>query len=593
MNSSETAAEQYAARLKQRQETSQELEKLHIRVGYLRLIFAIAAAYAAYAALFRGASPLYFVAGVACFAASVVWHSRISRRLTLAQRSLNFYERGLARLSGDFSRPVSSGDRFADPHHLFSGDLDVFGRGGLFERICHARTRQGEGTLAQWLLELAGPPVATQRLEAVEELAGQVDLQEQLAIAGPDVEVAVQPDVLRRWVAERTNFPNWVTPVRWLCILLSFGAIGVAASYGLFGTVLLVMVLGALLKFILRHRLHATLHATSDAATNLRILESVLRLLEDASFRSPFLIDVQSRIRQSDEKASAAIGRLARLAEWIDSLDNEFFQPFDAMFLFSIGFAQKADQWRQKHEKLVPVWMEALGAFEAIVSFSTWRYENPDVIAPEWVKDGPMFEGREIQHPLIVNAVSNDVALGIDQQLLLVSGSNMSGKSTLLRTVGIQVMLAHAGAHVPALELKLSPMRLGASIRTVDSLQEGVSRFYAELQRLKAVVDASKSATPLIFLLDELLSGTNSHDRRIGAEGILRTLMGNGAIGLVTTHDLALAEIGDGVAITNVHFDDQVLDGRLHFDYRMKPGIVQTSNALKLMRAVGLDVANP
>lgn len=595
MNGLDSTAERYSTFLKQRQLTAQNQEQLHVRIGYLRLGLMAAAVYAIYLVVFQqGISPLWIFLLVALFVWVLAWHSRVSRRLTLAQRSASFYGRGLARLRGDFSSPISSGERFADPHHLFSGDLDLFGRGSLFERLCHARTREGEATLAAWLLEVAGPPVAPLRLAAAEELSGQIELHEQLAIAGPDIRVSVRPDALRQWAHERSQLPGWLIPVRWFCLSLSLLCIGVAVWLNLWGFLGLAIVTGAAVQFSLRRQLEATLHSTSDAAIDLRILESVLRLIEDGTFVSPFLIDVQSRIRRDGKKASAAIGELAHVAEWIDSLHNDFFRIFDHLFLLSAKFALRADEWRRANGEFVAVWLSSLGEFEAIVSLAAWRRENPATVAPVWVEDAPVFSGRQMRHPLLdpAKVVANDVSLGGGKRLLLVSGSNMSGKSTLLRTAGIQAMLAHAGAHVPAEALTLSRLQIGASIRTMDSLQEGVSRFYAELQRIKAIVDASGNTPPLMFLLDELLSGTNSHDRRVGAEGILRSLIANGAMGFMTTHDLALAEIADREEMmgANVHFDDVVVDGRIHFDYRMKPGVVQTSNALELMRAMGLDV---
>jgi DNA mismatch repair ATPase MutS len=188
--------------------------------------------------------------------------------------------------------------------------------------------------------------------------------------------------------------------------------------------------------------------------------------------------------------------------------------------------------------------------------------------------------------------VPNDVTLGADApHVLLVSGSNMSGKSTYLRTVGTNVVLALAGAPVRARRLALTPLHVGATLRIQDSLQAGKSRFYAEITRLKELADLAEGDLPLLFLLDEILHGTNSHDRRIGAEAIVRGLVARGAIGLVTTHDLALTELaGGGALLANAHFEDQVRDGEIAFDYTLRPGVVTHSNAIALMRAVGLRV---
>jgi DNA mismatch repair ATPase MutS len=231
----------------------------------------------------------------------------------------------------------------------------------------------------------------------------------------------------------------------------------------------------------------------------------------------------------------------------------------------------------------------------AIISLATYAYEHPADPFPALVDHGVLVDARSLGHPLIGDEVSvrNDVQLGEEApHVLVVSGSNMSGKSTLLRALGVNVVLALAGAPVRTSSFRLSPLALGATIRIDDSLQDGRSRFYEEILRIRRIVDIVRSGSPLLFLLDEILQGTNSYDRRRGAEAVVRALVGYGAVGLVTTHDLALTELTTtlGPSAANVHFEDRLEDGRMVFDYRLRPGVVEHSNALALMRAVGLDV---
>jgi DNA mismatch repair ATPase MutS len=246
--------------------------------------------------------------------------------------------------------------------------------------------------------------------------------------------------------------------------------------------------------------------------------------------------------------------------------------------------------------------MDAVGELEALASLGAHAYEHPDHVLPEVIpaapEGGALLEGEALRHPLLHGSVPNPVALGGQgPRVLLVSGSNMSGKSTYLRTVGVNAVLALAGARVPAARLRLTPLRRGATLRIQDSLQAGRSRFYAEITRLKLLADAAGGPVPLCFLLDEILHGTNSHDRRVGAEALVSGLVARGAIGLVTTHDLALTELAGRAAgpagrpaLANAHFEDQVVEGRIAFDYRLRDGVVTHSNAIALMRAVGLDV---
>lgn len=266
----------------------------------------------------------------------------------------------------------------------------------------------------------------------------------------------------------------------------------------------------------------------------------------------------------------------------------------DIPLMYSVHVAFAADRWRSDHGHAVRRWLEAIGEIEALISLGTYSYEHPADPFPEFTEGAARFESEEIGHPLVPagRCVRNSVRLCGDTRVLLVSGSNMSGKSTLLRTVGINTVLAMAGAPVRAQRLRLTSLHVGASIRINDSLQEGSSRFYAEITRLRKLFDLADRDLPLLFLLDELLQGTNSNDRRIGAEGVLHAFLDRGAIGMVSTHDLALAEIGgplDG-HVHNVHFQEEFEDERIHFDYKLREGIVTKSNGLALMRSIGLDV---
>ena len=262
--------------------------------------------------------------------------------------------------------------------------------------------------------------------------------------------------------------------------------------------------------------------------------------------------------------------------------------------LWTLHLAYAIERWRAAAGPLVARWLEAAGELEALASLAAYAYEHPDDVFPELVDAGPRYEGVGLGHPLLPARamVRNDVRLGDAPRVLVVSGSNMSGKSTVMRTVGVNAVLAQAGAPVRARSLTLSPLRLGATLRIQDSLQEGASRFYAEITRLKQVVDLADGPVPVLFLLDEILHGTNSHDRRIGAEAVIRGLVAKGAIGLVTTHDLALSKGTEtlGTQVKNVHFEDHLEDGRIAFDYEMRDGVVEKSNAIELMRAVGLDL---
>jgi DNA mismatch repair ATPase MutS len=302
-------------------------------------------------------------------------------------------------------------------------------------------------------------------------------------------------------------------------------------------------------------------------------------------------------VSSSGRHASAEIGRLSQLTALLSSRHNVIFAIPAGLVMWATQWACAIEAWRSRAGVHIPDWLDVVGEFEALLALATFAAEHPDdCVFPEIVDAGSTLIAEELAHPTLPpDAVGNPVALanGHGPSLLIVSGSNMSGKSTLLRTLGVNVVLAQMGAPVRARLFRLSALDVGAAIRVQDSLVDGRSRFMAEITRLKEIVDlTARRNGAVLFLLDEILGGTNSHDRRIGSEALLAGLVTAGAIGLVTTHDLALGEIAARLPgrAENVHFEDRFENGQLAFDYRLRPGIVQTSNAIALMRSIGLDV---
>jgi DNA mismatch repair ATPase MutS len=266
--------------------------------------------------------------------------------------------------------------------------------------------------------------------------------------------------------------------------------------------------------------------------------------------------------------------------------------------MYSVQVAWAIQRWRRQYGSAVPVWIDAVAEMEALNSLAGYAYEHPADVFPEFEREGACVDAEEMGHPLIAAAkcVRNSLSLGGETRVLLISGSNMSGKSTLMRTLGVNTVLAMCGAPVRAKRFRLTPLRIGASLLLNDSLQEGHSRFYAEIEKLGRICSLaegeSKSGGGFLFLLDELLQGTNSKDRLVGAQGVVRALVEAGAIGVVTTHDLALAEM-EGLpagAMRNMHFQDQIVDGQMRFDFTLREGVAMKSNGVELMRLIGLKV---
>jgi hypothetical protein len=587
---------QYEQRLGAHAHEVERLEGLHFRIGNMQIGLATLAVAGAVLALgWKAFSVLWVLIPLAAIVALAVVHERVLGRRTRSRRVVAFYEHALERVQDRWAGKGESGVRFLDPLHPYASDLDLFGEGSLFEYLSTARTRGGEETLARWLLSPSEPEDLKIRHDAVRELTSKLDLREQLAVLGEDIRVGVNPEALAAWGEEP---PRLLSRGRWagaaVLSVLGIGTLALWIGAGVAAPFVAIFVLARVFTFRLRRDLEHVIAAVERPSHDLRLLSEVLVVLERQRFTSQRLTELQAGLVVEGRPPSRRIARLYRLLELLDSRDNIVLRIIDPFALWTVQVSFALEAWRRKSGPHLREWLDAVGEMEALLSLAGYRYEHPADPFPEFTDESPCFDGEQLGHPLIPEArsVRNDVRLDGGLRMLVVSGSNMSGKSTLLRTVGTNAVLGMAGAPVRARRLRLSRLAVGASIRTLDSLQSGTSRFYAEITRLRQLVELAGQNRPLLFLLDELLHGTNSHDRGIGAQGVIRGLVARGALGLLTTHDLALAKIADTLAPlgANAHFQDQVEDGRMRFDFRLRPGVVEHSNALELMRSVGLEV---
>jgi hypothetical protein len=546
--------------------------------------------------VFNGLSFWWLLPPAILFFALAEVQARIEQARRRCERAAALYDQGLARLDDCWAGSGATGDRFLDGSHPYAQDLDLFGHGSLFELLSRARTRVGEETLAHWLLQPAPPDVVRARQAAVSELRPRLGLREDLALLGEGVRSGEDARALAAWAAAAP----WPISRRLRVTALVMALLAVVTLVlwvAGFGTIpfLVALIMGRAFAFLYQARVQRIISAVDAAGRDLALLSGVLRRLEQERFTSPLLVELRAALNVEGLAPSRQIARLNRLIELLDARRNMIFAPLAVLLLWPVQLAIAIERWRQSSGPAVARWLAAVGELEALSSLACYSYERPQDPFPQLSESGTCFEGEGLGHPLIPESrnVRTDLCLSDElQRVLIVSGSNMSGKSTLLRTVGTNTVLALAGATVRARCLRLSPLQVGASIRIQDSLQAGASRFYAEITRLRQIVGLTAETLPVLFLLDEILHGTNSHDRRIGAEGVVRGLVERGAVGLVTTHDLTLARIADELAphAANVHFEDHLEGGKMTFDYQLRPGIVQRSNALELMRSVGLEV---
>ena len=490
---------------------------------------------------------------VLAFAALVVIHARVHGAKERQLAAARFHERALARMAGKWRAFPSMGERWAVDTHPFAGDLDVFGKASLFQLLDATSTRFGEEVLARWLSgeEVPGVPAGfaasvRERQAAVKDLAPRVKVREELAVVGSlldDGKPDPRPFVM--WAGQAVAAPGKGLPgwLRLIAVVLPIVTIGtaVAASFGqapraafLAPFVLCLVVLGAL-----RPRLGPILEAASSKETALSRYAGMLAILENEPFEAPALIALQKRLRESGASATQEMASLSRIVGFLDARNNEVFRFFiGPMLMWDLWCALALDRWRSRAGKVAFGWFRALAELEALASLAGFAFERPDHTFPEIVAE-PKFEAEHLGHPLIEadKRVSNDVTIVGPGHALVVTGSNMSGKSTLLRAVGINVVLANVGAPVCAKSMRVGRLIVATSMRVSDSLDEGTSRFYAELKKLKLVLDLARKSKKgdaqgtVLFLLDEILHGTNTRERLIGARAILRELLKQGAMG--------------------------------------------------------------
>jgi hypothetical protein len=586
---------EYSGRIESQRLAQSQLQRRHTEMGIAKIVIAAFFVYLLIWALkYHTISIAWIFAPFVAFWALNAIHSRVLASLQKSTRIIAFYERGLARLDNRWMGAGESGDAFLDPAHPYARDLDIFGKGSLFELFCTARTSAGQRILADWFLFPAALGEIRDRQAAITELRARLDLREALAISGEDVRSTVHADSMTTWAESNSAVAPAAIQIAAL-FLAALWLFSLAAwqAWGLWPLALAVSLINAVFNSRFRRRFEGSAPAPG-MAVELGLLAGVLSHLEREKFSAPKLLGLQSSLPVAGRPPSLLMRKLKRLIESLESRRNLILAAVDPFLFWSVQFSAAIQVWRRKYGSSVRGWLKSVGEMEALCALANYSYEHPASVFPEFAPDKVLLEADGLAHPLLPEsrAIRNSIRLDSDLRAMIISGPNMAGKSTFIRAIGINVVLAQCGAPVCAKRLQMSPLAVAASICVLDSLHGGVSRFYAEITRLKLIVEMTNASIPVLFLLDELLGGTNSHDRTAGAEAIVRSLVARGAIGLITTHDLALTKMAEdsNLKAGNFHFQDSLGKNELHFDYRLYPGIVETSNALKLMRSIGLEV---
>ncbi|WP_162179828.1 MutS-related protein [Bryobacter aggregatus] len=545
----------------------------------------------------EGRSPFWAIAPLPVAIGALHLRTRSTAREDRDSRLADFYARGSARLAGTWHGTGPSGAGFEDPCHPYASDLNILGASSLFQLLCTTRTAIGQRGLAAYLLSPPSLAESVARREAVCELAPQTQLREQIAVLGNFAFSESTWESFAQWLdSEVMEHRNRIRIAAWalLAVLLVFLVLGIALLLPwsvVLPSLCAVLLLRGAIGLFCRSQVQEKLAVLRSVAAEISVLREGLGLLALQSFQSAKLQALQQQVTHS----VASLGRLERLLRMLYERDKDWFYGPSLFLLFATQLCLEIEVWRDEHRAELRVWLDAWAEFEALHALANYAFENPDHAAADLVPEEELcFEASAIGHPLLARdvCVRNDVQLNRGTRFHLVSGSNMSGKSTLLRAIGLNLVLARSGAPVCARTLRMSALSVATSLSASDSLAEGRSRFRAEIEKLSQILAATTQRPPVLFLIDEIFAGTNSKDRRIAAEAVVRTLIERGAIGALSTHDLALTELADAPELhgANLHMGSAGNGDPMEFDYILKSGITNESNALEIARLAGVPV---
>jgi len=570
---------------------SQRSHSLMVTVGFacLLLTFVIAAK------VNRSIPLIFSIAPLIGFSLALRRHVRLGATTLELAHAADFYERGVNRLTGAWLGKGITGEEFARKNHLYQWDLDILGRGSLFELLCTTRSDAGAERLANYLLDPVELEEARSRQTAVKELKDAITLREEIALLGKYKFQDCNSLVLRDWLNMpiRTvgrSIQLFLFASGPICLTLGLLGLFHAAGWGLLAPFLIPL---AIFHFTIvvgkSHWVRPEIEKLETLTNEFIVLRQGLDLMQHQRFQSSKLESLVQDVCRHD--ASSKLRRLERLLSMVHRRKMDWVYVPSLLLAVGTQLVLAVERWRTEHHEDLKSWLDAWAEFDALNAIACYAYEHPAAVFPELVDGVPVLEAKALGHPLLAEnvCVGNDVALNETTRFYLVSGSNMAGKSTFLRAIGLNAVLASAGAPVRAAKARMSVFAIGASISIADSLLEGKSKFLAEVERLKSTLDLTRGSLPTLFLIDEILSGTNSRDRRTAAESIIRSLLAGRAVGALSTHDLALTEIADAPNLQgmNVHMDSTHSEDPLGFDYRLKTGISLRSNALAIVKMIG------
>lgn len=593
--------EKFKERIKQYSVLWEAENRVYGQIANLRLVTLLACLYVTYLMVKIPNHLMVVLVALIAYSAFIYLvykHQKVKEKLESYESMRLINEKYVKRLNGEWHHFEDRGEELIDESHPYALDLDILGERSLFQKINTTHTWYGRKRLAQVLLGAQfKEDTLVERQKAVKELMQDLDFCQKIEGAtSKRKKVQQSPTRLLDYVKTEATFlksNRWdqvVAILPWITV--SVIVLGYFLKSSVLGIGVIILMLGGYgLQFFYALRISAIKSMLSSALYDLNEYVHILEVIKEKEFTSPYLKELSNRLFNKENSALSCLKEL----EKISSRSNVTHQPIvaiplDAILLWDLKVVLRLEAWRKTYGGEIEHYLEAIGELESLISLSILGHIEEQIVFPLVEETGKYVKGSRLGHPLInkETRVCNDV--NMENEIFVITGSNMSGKTTFLRTIGINLILAYAGAPVVAEHLSCSKMEIYTSMRIRDDLTHGISTFYAELTRIKKIIEAAKTNKQMLFLIDEIFRGTNSADRIIGATSVVKTLDHRGSIGAITTHDMELCQLSESGKVANYHFSERYTEDTIKFDYEIKEGPSTTTNAKYLMKMVGIDL---
>ncbi|NLP28987.1 MAG: DNA repair protein [Clostridia bacterium] len=596
------AFDYYVKTKKENEKLSQDLKKNISQISYLRLaafVIGLFVSVYTYAIEQQVISAVVTLLWIGLFIYLVKLHDKAIQRKNFTDALVKINERAIDRIEDNWNKFQDNGEEFGQEEHPYSGDLDIVGHNSLFQWINSSATYFGRLRLKDYLLKpLKSKDQIKERQEAVKELAKEIEIRqrvnaEAMLISGQ----STNPEDLIKW-AERPQKEGGSLAEKLITNLLTLAFftiifLAIFTETVTYKAFLAVTALNLAVLYLGNKKGGPILDTIHQYKTGIRTYENIIRAIEEGNFSSQSLKKIQRKLyTKENKKASELISELKAISNLISDRRNMAYIIINIAFMWDFRCITMLSKWKSKNGKYLKSWLEVIGEFEALSSFANIAFENESWCFPDLHEEGMILKAENLGHPLLgQRRVCNNITIKDKGSVLLITGSNMSGKSTFLRTVGINLVMSYCGAPVCASSFTASIMNVYSCMRVSDNLEKSISSFYAEILRIKMIVNASKGNNKIFFLLDEIFKGTNSIDRHLGASMLIKQLSKSGASGMVSTHDLELGDLEKEMAkLSNYHFQEHYENGDLRFDYKLRRGISTTRNAMHIIKMAGIEV---